>query len=158
MYKLPIIKQLKEELKDVERELRLEIPKELRKAAAHGDLRENAEYSAAKERQSFLQARLAHLQLRIYTLANLKIDSIPKDRVGFGSRVLLEDANNNSNVTYELVTPEEVDPKNGKISVGSPIGKALLGKTEGDEVRVSLPTGVKEYVIVHLVTIHETLK
>ncbi|MBI5683170.1 MAG: transcription elongation factor GreA [Deltaproteobacteria bacterium] len=157
MHKLPIIKQLEDELKEVERELRLEIPKELRKAAAHGDLSENAEYSAAKERQSFLQARFTHLHLRINTLANLKLDSIPKDVVGFGSKVFLEDVNNGSSVVYELVTPEEVDPKNGKISVGSLIGKALFGKMEGDEVSINLPAGTKEYAVLKVLTIHEIL-
>ncbi|HBO84055.1 MAG: hypothetical protein A2073_01720 [Deltaproteobacteria bacterium GWC2_42_11] len=157
MQKLPILKQLEEELKGVGRELRIEVPKELRKAAAHGDLRENAEYTAAKERQSFLQARLAHLQSRINLLSNLQLDSIPKDKVGFGSKIYLEDINSGSPVVYELVTPEEIDPRNGKISISSPVGRALLGKTEGDEVSISLPAGVKEYAITKVITIHEQL-
>ncbi len=154
---LPIVKQLKEELKKVEKELRIDVPKELQKAAAHGDLRENSEYEAAKNRQSFLQARVAHLSGRINTLSTLKLDSIPKDTAGFGSRIHLEDLNTGDEVVYELVTPEEVDPRNGKISVSSPVGQALLNKAAGDEVRVNLPTGVKEYEVTELYTLHDLL-
>lgn len=158
MHKFPIVTQLEEELKETEKELRIEIPKELRKAAAHGDLRENAEYSAAKERQSFLQARVTQLHTRINALSNLKLDSIPKDKIGFGSKIFLEDVNSGNEVVYELVTPEEVDPKNGKISIASPIGRALLNKVTGDEVRISLPIGVKEYAVTKVITIHEMIK
>lgn len=155
MHELPIVKQLKEELQKVEKELRIDVPKELRKAAAHGDLRENAEYEAAKQRQSFLQARSAHLSSRINTLSSLKLDLIPRDAVGFGSRVHLEDQNTGDTVVYEIVTPEEVDPRNGKISVNSPIGKALLNKAAGDDITISLPTGVKEYAVTELYTLHD---
>jgi transcription elongation factor GreA len=155
MHELPIVKQLKEELQKVEKELRIDVPKELRKAAAHGDLRENAEYEAAKQRQSFLQARSAHLSSRINTLSSLKLDLIPRDAVGFGSRVHLEDQNTGDTVVYEIVTPEEVDPRNGKISVNSPIGKALLNKAAGDDITISLPTGVKEYAVTELHTLHD---
>ncbi len=155
MHELPIVKQLKEELQKVEKELRIDVPKELRKAAAHGDLRENAEYEAAKQRQSFLQARSAHLSSRINTLSSLKLDLIPRDAVGFGSRVHLEDQNTGGTVVYEIVTPEEVDPRNGKISVNSPIGKALLNKAAGDDITISLPTGVKEYAVTELYTLHD---
>lgn len=157
MTELPIVKQLKEELKKVERELRVEVPKELAKAAAHGDLRENAEYEAAKHRQSFLQARVGHLTTRINTLGSLKLESLPKEAVGFGSKVYLEDLDTGDEVVYELVTPEEVDPRNGKISVSSPIGKALLNKAEGDEITVKLPSGLKEYELTRLETIHDLL-
>jgi len=152
---LPIVKELKEELKKVDRELRFDVPKELAEAAAHGDLRENAEYEAAKNRQSFLQARVAHLNARINTLTTLKVENLPKDAAGFGSMVHLEDLNTGDELTYELVTPEEVDARNGKISVSSPVGKALLNKQVGDEVTVKLPTGVKEYEVTGLETIHE---
>ncbi|MBI5492998.1 MAG: transcription elongation factor GreA [Deltaproteobacteria bacterium] len=155
MHELPIVKQLTEELQKVEKELRIDVPKELRKAAAHGDLRENAEYEAAKQRQSFLQARVAHLTARINTLASLKLDNIPKDSVGFGSRIHLEDANTGEEVVFELVTPEEVDARNGKISVSSPIGKALLNKSEGDELSITLPSGVKEYAVKEVYTLHD---
>ncbi len=155
MKHLPIVEKLKEEMKKAERELRVEVPKELRTAAAHGDLSENAEYDAAKERQSFLQARVAQLSQRINSLSSLKLDNLPKDSVAFGSRIVLEDINTSEVVTYELVTPEEVDPKQGKISVSSPIGKALLGKCEGDEVKINLPIGIKEYEITSLDTLHD---
>lgn len=155
MDELPIVKQLKDELQKVEKELRIDCPKELQKAAAHGDFRENAEYEAAKHRQSFLQARAAHLKSRITTLVSLKLDNIPRDAVGFGSRVHLEDLDSGAEVVYELVTPEEVDPRNGKISVSSPIGRALLNKEQGEEVTINLPTGIKEYAITELYTLHD---
>ena len=155
MLELPIVKQLKEELQKVEKELRIDIPKELRTAAAHGDFRENAEYEAAKQRQSYLQARVAHLSSRVNMLVSLKLDNIPKDAVGFGSRVHLEDLNTGDEVIYELVTPEEVDPRNGKISVNSPIGSALLNKKSGEEVVINLPGGVKEYSVKELYTLHD---
>ncbi|MBI5970040.1 MAG: transcription elongation factor GreA [Deltaproteobacteria bacterium] len=155
MHDLPILKQLKEELQKVDRELRIDVPKELRKAAAHGDFRENSEYEAAKQRQSFLQARVAHLTSRVNLLMSLKLENIPKDAVGFGSRVHLRDVNSGAEVVYELVTPEEVDPRNGKISVSSPIGKALLNKASGEEAAINLPTGLKEYEVTEIYTLHD---
>ncbi|MBI5328200.1 MAG: transcription elongation factor GreA [Deltaproteobacteria bacterium] len=158
MHKLPALKQLEEELKKLEKELRIDLPKELRTAAAHGDFRENAEYHAAKERQTFLQARVAHLHTRINALASIKLDSLPRDKVAFGSKVFLEDLNTGEDIVYELVTPEEVDPRNGKISIASPIGKALLNKKAGDEAAIQLPTGKKEYEVKRLITLHDILK
>lgn len=155
MHELPIVKQLKEELQKVEKELRVDVPKELQKAAAHGDLRENAEYEAAKHRQSFLQARAAHLTARINTLTSLKLEDIPRGAVGFGSKVHLEDINSGEESVFELVTPEEVDARNGKISVSSPIGRALLNKLKGEEVSINLPNGKKEYEITELYTLHD---
>ncbi len=152
---LPIVKQLREELQKVEKELRVDCPKELQKAAAHGDFKENAEYDAAKQRQSFLQARVAHLNSRINSLVSLKLDNIPKDAIGFGSRIHLEDLNTGEALVYELVTPEEVDPRNGKISVSSPIGRALLNKAAGEEVTIILPTGTREFAITEVYTLHE---
>lgn len=157
MHKLPIVKQLEEELKKVEKELRIELPKEIRKAAAHGDLRENAEYHAAKERQTFLQARVAHLHTRINALSSINLNTLPKDKIAFGSKIFLEDLNTGDEIVYELVTPEEVDPKNGKISVSSPIGKALLNREVGDEVVIQLPAGKKEYSINKIITLHDLL-
>ncbi len=158
MKKLPVVIQLEEDLRRLERELRVDVPKELQKAAAHGDLRENAEYSAAKERQSFLQSRIAQLRARVNSLSTLKLDSLPRDKVAFGAKVTLDDLNSGEETVYELVTPEEVDPKEGKISVSSPIGKSLLGKAEGDEVTISLPSGVKEYEVITIVTLHDILE
>lgn len=157
MHELPIVKQLKDELQKVEKELRVDVPKELQKAAAHGDLRENAEYEAAKHRQSFLQARAAHLSSRINTLTSLKLDDIPKNAIGFGSRIHLEDLTTGEESIFELVTPEEVDPRNGKISVSSPIGRALLNKCAGDEVVINLPAGKKEYEVSQVLTLHELI-
>lgn len=157
MHKLPIVKQLEEELKKVEKELRVELPKEIRKAAAHGDLRENAEYHAAKERQTFLHARVAHLHTRINALSSINLNTLPKDKIAFGSKIFLNDLNTGDEIVYELVTPEEVDPKNGKISVSSPIGKALLNREVGDEVAIQLPAGKKEYSINKIITLHDIL-
>lgn len=158
MARLPILERLEEELRNLERELKVEIPKELRKAAAHGDLRENAEYAAAKERQSFLQARIAHLRKRIESLSSIHLESIPRDRVAFGARVRVIDINSGEEKVYELVSPEDVDPKKGKISVNSPIGRGLMGKEVGDEVTIQLPTGRKEFEIVEITSIHEILE
>jgi len=158
MRNLPIVKELESELKKVERELRFEVPKELRIAAAHGDLSENAEYDAAKERKVFLEARAAHLAERINSLSSLKISSIPTGAVGFGSRVELQDMNTGEEKTYELVTPEEVDARSGKISVASPVGRAMMGKKIEDEVMVKLPTGLKEYVVTGFKTLHDLLQ
>jgi transcription elongation factor GreA len=158
MFKLPALNQLEEELKKLEKELRVDLPKELRTAAAHGDFKENAEYHAAKERQTFLQARVAHLHARINALASIKLDSLPKDMVAFGSKVFLEDLNTGEETMYELVTPEEVDPRNGKISIASPIGRALLNKEIGDAIEIQLPTGKKEYEVKKFITLHDMLQ
>jgi len=157
MKKLPIITALEEELAKITRELRVDVPKALREAAAHGDLSENAEYDAAKQRQTFLDARASHLSARINTLVSIKLDDIPKDKVAFGSIVELEDQDSGDVVTYELVTPDEVEPRIGKISVSSPIGKALMHKSVEDEVTIALPTGTKEYAVTNLKTLHDIL-
>jgi transcription elongation factor GreA len=155
MTRLPIIDKLEEELKKVTRELRVDVPLELKKAAAHGDLRENSEYEAAKHRQSYLQARAGHLSQRIQALSSLKLEDIPRDAVAFGAKVVLEDMDTGDKVSYELVTPEEVDPRKGRISVSSPIGRALLHKKVGEDVQVTLPAGAKEYAVVGLRTLHD---
>ncbi len=155
--KLPILDELKETLREIERELIVDIPKELQTAAAHGDLSENSEYDAAKARQAFLQARGAQLTERINSLSSLKIEDIPQGKVAFGSRIHLEDLDSGEAVTYELVTPEEVSPREGKISVSSPIGRALLNKLDGDEVTIKLPSVTKNYEITRLETLHDLL-
>ncbi|MEE8574069.1 MAG: transcription elongation factor GreA [Thermodesulfobacteriota bacterium] len=157
MKKLPIIGKLEDQLKDIMRELRVDVPRELKKAAAHGDLRENSEYEAAKQRQSFLQTRGAQLSSRIESLASLKMEDLPKDAVAFGSKVYLEDFDTGEEVIYELVTPEEVDPRNGKISLSSPIGKALLNKRVDDDVTINLPSGRKEYGVIKMETLHDLI-
>ncbi len=157
MMKLPALTRLEEEFEKVSRELRVDVPKDLKTAAAHGDLSENSEYDAAKQRQSFLQARASQLSSRIEALSSLKLDDIPKDSIAFGARVTLEDLETEEIVTYELVTSEEVDPRNGKISVNSPIGKALLMKKVDDEIVIDLPAGTRELVVIKLLTLHELI-
>ncbi len=158
MRRLPVLDRLEKEVSSLERELRVDIPKELEEAMAHGDLRENSEYKAAKERQSFLQARISHYHSRISSLSMVRLDSIPRDRVAFGAKVSLEDISTGEEVTYELVTPEEVDPNDGKISVASPIGRVILNKEVGDEVKIDLTDGIKEYEVTKIISIHETME
>ncbi len=150
-----IKKRLEEEFKTLDHELKVTLPKEILRAREYGDLRENAEYKAAKERQSFLQARLGQLHRRLAALSMMNLDKIPQGKVGLGSTVSLRETSTNEELTYELVTPEETDPTSGRISPSSPIGKCLLGHEEGDTVEVKAPSGTREYDIVKLVTIHD---
>ena len=152
---LDIKKKLQEEIAALEYELRNELPREILKARAHGDLSENAEYHAAKERQGLVNARLGQLQKRLADFSMIDLDRIPRDRVGLGSRVTVLDVKTNTEVRYELVTSEEADAANGKISTASPIGKSLIGKEVGDTVKMQAPGGVKELEILELITIHE---
>ncbi|MFQ5930258.1 MAG: transcription elongation factor GreA [Acidobacteriota bacterium] len=149
-------KKLENEIRKLDRELRGEIPKALRKALELGDLRENAEYQTAKERQSYLQAQLAQLRQRLAQLSMINLNKIPTDKVSYGSTVVLLDLNTGKEVTYRLVSSEESDVGKGLISTSSPIGKSLIGHDEGDEVHIQTPRGVKNYEIVKLTTIHET--
>jgi transcription elongation factor GreA len=153
--RLPILDKLEKELKDSERELKVDIPQALKTATAMGDLSENAEYKSAKERQMFLESRISQLQKRIKDIASLNINQIPRDRSALGSTLFLREAGSGEPRTFQLVFPEEVNPDEGKISPGSPIGKALLGKRPGEEVRLSLQDETRIYEVVRLVTIHE---
>ncbi len=155
---LDIKKKLQDEIAALEYELRNELPKEILKARAHGDLSENAEYHAAKERQGLVNARLGQLQKRLAEFAMIDLNKIPHDRVGLGSRVLVLDTKTNAETTYYLVTSEEADAPNGRISTASPIGKSLLGKEVGDTVKMQAPGGMKELEILELQTIHELEK
>jgi len=155
---LEIKKKLEEEIAALEYELRNELPKEILRARAHGDLSENAEYHAAKERQGFVNARLGQLKQRAAELAMIDVSKIPHDRVGLGSRVVVLDVNKDEKFTYYLVTSEEADAPSGKISTGSPIGRSLLGKEIGDTVKLQAPGGAKELEILELQTIHELAK
>jgi len=150
-----IKKKLQDEITTLEYELKVELPKEILKARAHGDLSENAEYHAAKERQGFVNARLNQLQRRLAEMSMVDFTKIPRDRVGLGSTVVVLDSQREEEVTYNLVTSEEADAANGKISTTSPIGRALLGKEVGDVARVQSPGGAKELEILKLTTIHE---
>ena len=148
-------KKLQEEIAVLENEYRVELPREILKARAHGDLSENAEYHAAKERQSFVNARLGQLYARMRDLSMIDMSKIPHDRVGLGSTVTVLDIDKDEKVKYRLVTSEDVDVAKGMISTSSPIGRGLLGKQVGDSVRIQIPGGVREMEIMELITIHQ---
>ncbi len=150
-----IKQKLTQEIQSLEHELNLELPKELMRARAHGDLSENAEYKFAKERQGYISARLGQLKKRLGDIGMLNLTNMPRDRAGYGSRVWLLDVQKSAEVEYKLVTSEEADAAQGLISTTSPIGKALLGKRAGDEIKVQTPAGVKEFELIRLKTIHE---
>jgi transcription elongation factor GreA len=150
-----IKKKLQDEINALEHELVHELPKEIKKAAALGDLSENAEYHMAKQRQEFVKARLRQLGRRIADLSMVNMNNIPKDKVGLGSRVKVYDSGKEEEIEYKLVTSEESDVAAGKISTTSPIGRALLNKKVGDEITVVTPNGNKELEILSLSTIHD---
>lgn len=155
---IDIKKKLQEEIALLEHEFHVELPQEILKARAHGDLSENAEYHAAKDRQGFVNARLGQLRKRLSELAMVDFTKIPVDKVGLGSTVIVLDTKREEEITYYLVTTEEADAANGRISTTSPIGRALLGKEEGDTVKVQSPGGLKELEIRKLTTIHDAVK
>lgn len=148
-------KKLQEELDALEEELHFKLPKEIQKAREFGDLRENAEYKAAMERQSIVQARIAQIRQRMSEVQSIDLSKIPTDSVAYGSKVVLYDLDSEEKVTYRLVTSEESDPENGLISTVSPIGQALMGRAEGDEIKVKTPKGFRNFEIYRLTTIHE---
>ena len=150
-----IKKKLRDELDKLEHELHFKLPKAIQHAREFGDLSENAEYKAAKERQSMVQARISMLQMRMMEVQSIDISKIPTDRAAYGSTVVLYDVEKDEKIKYRLVTSEESDPDNGLISTVSPIGQALMGKEEGDEVKVKTPTGWRNFEISRLTTIHE---
>ena len=154
---MDIKKKLQDEIAVLEHEFHVELPKEILKARAHGDLSENAEYHAAKDRQGFVNARLGQLRKRLSELAMVDFSKIPTGKVGLGSTVVVLDTKRDEEITYYLVTSEEADAANGRISTTSPIGRALLGKEEGDIVKVQSPGGVKEFEIRKLTTIHDSV-
>ncbi|HSB18246.1 MAG TPA: transcription elongation factor GreA [Bryobacteraceae bacterium] len=148
-------KKLQEEIAALEYELRNELPREILKARAHGDLSENAEYHAAKERQRYVSARLSQLQKRLGELSMVDLRNLPQGRVGLGSKVVVLDLHKDREIAFKLVTSEEADASKGWISTSSPIGKGLLGKELGDTVKVQIPGGVRELEIVKLTTVHD---
>jgi transcription elongation factor GreA len=152
--KSDLLKKFQDEIHRLDRELKAELPKEIQRARELGDLRENAEYHAAKERQRLVEARISLLQKRVSDISLMNLDKLPRDKVGFGSTVHLKDANGQT-ITYSLVMPEDADVDQGLISTASPIGRALLAKEEGDEVTVTTPNGSKRFEIVKLLTIHD---
>jgi transcription elongation factor GreA len=152
---LDLIKKLQDEIAVLENEFRIELPREILKARAHGDLKENAEYHAAKERQAFVNARLGQLHARLRDISMIDMSKIPHDRVGLGSTVVVLDLDKDEKIRYKLVTSEDVDAKNGMISTTSPIGRGLLGRNVGDTVKIQIPGGAREMEIVELITIHQ---
>jgi len=150
-----IKKKLQDEINTLEHELSYELPKELKKAVALGDLSENAEYHMAKQRQEFVKARLRQLGRRIADLSLINMNDIPKDKVGLGSTVRVFDSTKNEEVQYELVTSEETDVGSGRISTTSPIGRALLNKKVGDTAQVVTPSGKREMEVLSLITMHD---
>jgi transcription elongation factor GreA len=148
-------KKLEEEIQSLEKELREELPRALKTAAALGDLSENADYSAARERQDFVRVRLSQLKQRAADLAMVNFDKIPRDRISLGSNVDLLDVDKNEKVTYKLVTSEDADVTRGLISTTSPIGRSLLNKREGDTVEVKIPAGTRVFEVLHFTTMHD---
>ena len=147
--------KLRSELDELEDELHFKLPKEIQKAREFGDLRENAEYKAAMERQSIVQARIMQVRQRLSEVDAIDVSKIPTDRAAYGSTVVLFDLEKEEKVTFKLVTSEESDPDKGLISTVSPIGQALMGKEEGDEVKVPTPAGIRTFEILKLATIHD---
>ena len=150
-----ILEKLKKELETLEHEFRVELPKEIKKAVAMGDLRENAEYRSALERQAFVRARIGQLRERLGALNTVNMSEVPKDRAAMGSRLELLDLDSDKEITYQLVFPEAADLDNGLLSIASPIGRALVGLKEGDEVTVRIPAGARRFEVLSLSTVHD---
>jgi transcription elongation factor GreA len=150
-----IRQRLQAELEELDNELRVHLPKEIKRALEFGDLRENAEYRAALDRQEMVKARMGQLRLRLSELSAIDLTKLPRDRAAYGSKLVLYDGEKDEEVTYRLVTPEESDPQAGLISTASPVGKSLMGKEEGDEVVVRTPAGARTFEIRSLATIHD---
>ena len=153
--KAQLIKKFEDELMALEKELKTELPLEIKRARELGDLRENAEYHAAKERQRLVEARISLLKKRVSDIHLMNLDKVPRDKVGFGSTVHLKDGATAAETVYQLVMPEDADVEHGLISTASPIGRALLNKEEGDEVTVTTPNGSRRFELVKLTTIHD---
>lgn len=149
-----VLKRFSDEIAALERELKVDLPKEIQRAREYGDLRENAEYKAAKERQEIVNARIAMLKRRVGEISLMNMDRIPQGKAGFGSTVHLRDQKGET-LVYQLVMPEEADVENGLISTASPIGRAILNKEEGDDIKVITPGGRRDFELVKLITIHD---
>jgi transcription elongation factor GreA len=143
------------ELQLLDHELNVVLPRALRTAAAHGDLTENAEYKMTRERQDFVRARVRQLQIQMASLSSIDLSRLPHDRASYGSTVVLRDIDRGTEITYRLVTAEEANIERGLISTSSPIGKSLLNKQEGDEVKVQTPAGARSFEVISLMTIHD---
>lgn len=152
--KAQLVKRFEDEIQALERELKTELPKEIQRARELGDLRENAEYQAAKDRQTFVNARIAMLKRRVAEISMLNLDRIPEGKVGLGSTVHVRETSGET-VIYRLVMPEDADPSQGLITTASPIGRALLNSEEGDDVTFQTPTGRRSLEVVKIITIHD---
>ncbi len=150
--------KLQSELDELESELRVHLPKEIKRALEFGDLRENAEFRAALDRQNIVKARIVELRQRISEIASIDINRVPRDKASYGSTLILFDSEREEEVTYRLVTPEESDPQQGLISTTSPVGKSLMGKIEGDEVVVRTPAGARTFEIRRMSTLHDEIE
>jgi transcription elongation factor GreA len=151
--KARLIKRFEDEIALLERELTQELPKEIQRARELGDLRENAEYAAAKERQRFVEARVSMLRMRVSQIQLMSLERIPRDKAGFGSKLTLREGERE--MVYELVMPEDADPERGFVSVASPVGRSLVGREAGDEVVAPTPGGQRRFEILRLTTIHD---
>jgi len=150
-----ILKKFEDEIAELDKELKTELPREIKRARELGDLRENAEYQAAKERQRLVESRISLLQKRVSEIQLMNLEKIPHDKVGFGSTVTLAE-DTGQTIVYQLVMPEDANVDDGLISTASPIGRALLNKETGDEVVVKTPNGAeRHFEITKLVTIHD---
>jgi transcription elongation factor GreA len=152
--KARLLKKFEDEIQQLDKELKTELPREIKRARELGDLRENAEYQAAKERQRLVESRISMLQKRVAEIALINVDRIPKDRAGFGSTLHVVEGNGEK-MTFQLVMPEDADAEKGMISTTSPIGRALINKEPGDSVKVITPGGTRHFEIVKLTTIHD---
>ena len=150
-----IKKKLEDEIMTLEKELREELPRALKTAAALGDLSDNGDYQAARERQDFVRVRLGQLKQRAADLSMINFDKIPKDRISLGSKVVLLDVDKNEEITYKLVTTEDANVVEGLISTTSPIGRSLLNKREGDTVEVKIPSGTRTFEVLRFTTMHD---
>lgn len=148
-----LLRKLQDEISALDRELKTELPKEIQRARELGDLRENAEYHAAKERQTYVQARISMLQQRVAAIQLINLDKLPRGRAAFGSTVHLREGD--GTVVYQLVMPEDADVEKGLISTSSPIGRAIVGREEGDEITVVTPAGTRSFEILKLTTVHD---
>jgi len=151
-----IKQKIQDELRLLETELRTEIPQDLKIAVAMGDLSENAEYTAARNRQDYVRARIANLRKRLSDLSMIDITRLPTDRIGYGSTVVLYDVDNGEEVTYKLVMAEDADVAQKRISTSSPVGRGLMGRIEGDEVEITTPAGKRRFEVIKLTTIHDS--
>jgi transcription elongation factor GreA len=151
----PLKKILEGELKVLERELKIELPQEIKKAVAMGDLRENAEYQSALERQRYLHSRIGDLKQKLSELSLMRMDQVPTDRIGLGSLFRVLDADTDREVEYEIVPEGMADPATGKISISSPLARGFVNRVVGDEITISVPSGKKFYEVLSLKTIHE---